>query len=125
MFSQWAIILPWRSRTWVSSPIVHRSGIRTIVTSSMAESAPMPLRRASSPEKWPGFTSDGSWAGADSANLPVAGDALRLEGATPPVSSILTSFDDALTFVAMLLRPFLSVRPSYSSLSLPEVTTSL
>ena len=84
----------------------------------------MPLRRASSPEKWPGLTSDGSWAGADSVYLPVAGTRCA-SGSDAPVSSILTSFEAALTLVAMLLRPFLRVRPSYSSLSLPEVTTSL
>ena len=45
--------------------------------------------------------------------------------ATPPVSSTLTSLEAALTFVARLVRPFLSVRPSYSSLSEPAETTSL
>ena len=70
------------------------------------------------------MTSDGSWAGADSVNLPVAGTRWA-SGSDAPVSSILMSFEEALTFVARLLRPFLSVRPSYSSLSLPEVTTSL
>ena len=84
----------------------------------------MPWRLASSPEKWLGLTLDGSWAGADSVYLPVAGTRCA-SGSDAPVSSILTSFDEALTLVAMLLRPFFSVRPSYSSLSLPQVTISL
>ena len=38
----------------------------TIVTSSIAPRPPMPRRRASSPSKWLGLTSDGSGDGADS-----------------------------------------------------------
>ena len=46
-------------------------------------------------------------------------------GSDAPVSSSLISFEAALTLVAMLLRPFLRVRPSYSSRSSPAVTTTL
>ncbi len=52
-FSQWAIILPCRSRICVSSPLplarVMMSGITTIVTSSTAARPPMPERLATSP----------------------------------------------------------------------------
>ena len=49
--------------------------------------------------------------------MPVAGTRSS-SGSDSPLSSILISFEAALTLVAMLLRPFLSVRPSYSSFSL-------
>ena len=47
-------------------------------------------------------------------------------GSAEPVSSILISFEAPLTLVAMWLRPFLTgLSPSYSSRSLPALTTSL
>ena len=127
-FSQWAIILPWRSRIWTSSPSsaasVMMSGITTIVISSTAARPPMPLRRATSPSKCVGLTSVGSIDGAESLNVPVAG-ARCASGSDAPVSSILISFDWALTFVARLLRPFLVDRPVNSSLSAPEFTRTV
>jgi hypothetical protein len=54
--------------------------------------------------------------------VPVAG---RASG-RPAVSVILRNLEAWLTFVARFWRPFLSVRPSYSSLpSVPASTTSL
>ena len=83
------------------------SGITTIVISSTAARPPMPLRRATSPSKCVGLTLVGSIDGADSLKVPVAG-ARCASGSDAPVSSILISFDCALTLVARLLRPFLS-----------------
>ena len=54
--------------------------------------------------------------------MPAAG---RASG-RPPASVILMNLEAALTFVARFWRPFLSVRPSYSSLpAVPASTTSL
>ena len=67
--SQWAIILPCRSRICESSPLlasVMMSGITTIVTSSTAASPPMPERRATSPSKCVDSIASGFCAGADS-----------------------------------------------------------
>ena len=66
--SQWAIILPWRSRSWTSSPplaSVIASGMQTIVTSSTAARPPMPLRRATSPSKSVALTSSAATLGAE------------------------------------------------------------
>ena len=60
--------------------------------------------------------SDGSGDGADSVYVPVAGT-FCASGSVAPVSSILISFEEALTLVARLERPFLRFRPSYSSRS--------
>jgi hypothetical protein len=68
--------------------------------------------------------SDGSGAGDDSVYVPGAGT-FCASGSDAPVSSILISFEEALTLVARLERPFLRFRPSYSSRSEPDVTTSL
>ena len=68
-FSQWAIILPCRSRIWTSSPSSARvmmSGMQTIVISSTAARPPMPWRLATSPSKWVGLTLVGSIDGVDS-----------------------------------------------------------
>jgi hypothetical protein len=101
------------------------SGITTIVISSTADSPPMPLRRATSPSKSPAEIFSGAALGADSAYVPGAG-ARCASGSEAPVSSILISFEAELTLVARLLRPFLSVRPSYSSCPAdPASTTSL
>ena len=84
----------------------------------------MPRRLATSPSKWVDLTLVGSIDGAERLNVPVAG--IRwASGSDAPVSSILTSLEAELTFVAMFVRPFLSVRPSCSSFSAPEDTTSL
>ena len=124
--SQWAIILPWRSRSCdvvaaVAASVIT-SGMQTIVTSSTAARPPMPLRRATSPSKSVALTSSPPTLGAESVYVPAAG---RASG-RPAASVILISLEAALTFVARFWRPFLSVRPSYSSLpSVPASTTSL
>ena len=56
--------------------------------------------------------------------MPVAG-ARCASGRAAPVSSILISFDCALTLVARLLRPFLVDRPVNSSFSAPEFTRTV
>ena len=62
--------------------------------------------------------------GAESLNVPSAG-ARCVSGSDAPVSSILISFDCALTLVAMLVRPFLVERPVNSSFSVPEFTRTV
>ena len=56
--------------------------------------------------------------------MPSAG-ARCASGSDAPVSSILISFDCALTLVAMLVRPFLVERPVNSSLSVPAFTRTV
>ena len=69
--SQWAIILPCRSRSATSSPLlpppsVIASGRQTIVISSTAARLPMPWRRATSPSKSVALTSSAAALGAES-----------------------------------------------------------
>ena len=102
--SPWAIILPWMSRTWTSPspfvPSVHRSGMQTIVTSSMAARPPMPSRLATSPANSVASTSRVATAvGATRLYLPTAG-ARCASGRLAPVSSRRMSSDCALTLVS-------------------------
>src|SRR5262249_31093589 len=83
----------------------------SIVTSSTGAKPPMPFRVATSPSKCVGSTAWATAAGSASWYVPVA---TPVSGSAAPVSSILISFEPALTTVAMCRRPFFSVSPSYS-----------